>query len=159
MYAVYHEDFVAQKWHVFVSYIIATWLACFVVLFGNRFLPWLNNIGLFFILAGVFITIVVCAAMPGTGGRQPHASSSFVWKDWSSDIGYSSQGLVFCLGMLNGAYSVGTPGQPPHLIPTPSTAPFTNPQSKTASPTSPKKSLSLKPMSPKPSPRKCSSAS
>jgi choline transport protein len=120
MYAVYHEDFVPEKWHVFVSYILATWLSCAVVLFGNRFLPWLNNIGLFFILAGVFITVIVCAAMPGHGGRPPHASDSFVWKDWSSDIGYSSQGLVFCLGMLNGAYSVGTPGKlfsPPHPYP------------------------------------------
>ena len=30
------------------------------------------------------------AAMPGSGGRPPHATSSFVWKDWTADIGYSN---------------------------------------------------------------------
>lgn len=28
------------------------------------------------------------AAMPGSDGRPPHATSSFVWKDWTADIGY-----------------------------------------------------------------------
>ena len=28
------------------------------------------------------------AVMPGSGGRPPHASSSFVWAKWTADIGY-----------------------------------------------------------------------
>lgn len=114
MYAVTHEDFVAKPWHVFVTYIIITWIVCLSVCFFNKAMPYLNVVGIFFILAGVFITVVVCAAMPGHGGRPPHASSSFVWVDWTADIGYPS-GFVFVMGMLNGAYAVGTPDTVSHL--------------------------------------------
>lgn len=54
------------------------------------------------------------AVMPGRGGRPGHASSAFVWKDWNADIGYPS-GFVFVAGMLNGAFSVGTPDTTTHL--------------------------------------------
>ena len=78
-------------------------------------LPAFNNAGLFFILGGVFITVVVCAVMPGTGGRPPHATPAFVFKDWTADIGYSSNGFVFLMGMLNGAFAIGTPDCVTHL--------------------------------------------
>lgn len=115
MYATYHSEFQAKSWHVFVSYLIVTWCCCCIVLFANRVLPALNNFGLYFILGGVFTTIVVCAAVPGTGGRPPHASPAFVFKDWSADTGYSSNGFVFLMGMLNGAYAIGTPDCVSHL--------------------------------------------
>ena len=114
MYAVYHPDFVALPWHVFVSYIIATWCCCCVVLFANKALPAINQAGLFFILGGVVITIIVCAVMPSRTGSG-YANNSFVWSDWSADLGYSSNGLIFLMGMLNGAYSVGTPDCCSHL--------------------------------------------
>ena len=101
MYATYHPDFAVQRWHLFVSYIIVNWFCCCIVLFFNRGLPAINNLGLFCICGGVFTTIVVCAAMPRQTGSG-YASNAFVWKDWSSDIGYSSQGFVFLMGMLNG---------------------------------------------------------
>lgn len=85
------------------------------MLFANRALPLLNNVALFLMLGGFLITVVVCAAMPGTGGRPPHASPAFVFKNWTADIGYSSNGFVFLLGMLNGAYAIGTPDFVTHL--------------------------------------------
>ena len=115
MYATFHPEYVPQKWHVFIGYLIITWCCCCIVLFANGGLPAVNNAGLFFILGGVFITIVVCAAMPGHSGRPPHATSAFVFRDWSADIGYSSDGFVFLMGMLNGAYAVGTPDSVSHL--------------------------------------------
>ena len=69
---------------------------------------------MFFILAGVFVSIVVCAVMPYVNG-QPYATDDFVWRDWQNGTGYSSQGFVFVAGMLNGAYSVGTPDCSSHL--------------------------------------------
>ncbi|TEY36325.1 hypothetical protein BOTCAL_0558g00030 [Botryotinia calthae] len=112
IYGLYHPDYAVARWHIFVGYIIITWIACCIVLFANRALPMINNIGLAFILGGVFITIIVCAIMPsGTG----HATHSFVWSDWVNDTGYSSNGFVFLAGMLNGAYAVGTPDCVSHL--------------------------------------------
>ena len=114
MYALKHPDFVMEAWHVFVTYIITTWIACTIVCLFNKGMPYLNNIGIFFILAGFLITIIVVTVMPGRGGRPGHASSSFVWKEWSADIGYPN-GFVFVTGMLNGAFSVGTPDTTTHL--------------------------------------------
>ncbi|KAJ4121783.1 hypothetical protein NW765_004608 [Fusarium oxysporum] len=70
-------------------------------------MPGLNKFGVFIILAGFIITVITVTVMPGRGGRPPHASSAFVWKDWTADIGYPD-GFVFVAGMLNGAYSVGS---------------------------------------------------
>lgn len=115
MYAVKHSSFVPKAWHVFVSSIIITWLGALSVCFGNKIMPKLNGVGIVFILGGVFITIVVLAAMPGTGGRPPHASSSFVWTVWQlSGLRYPN-GFVFVAGMLNGAFAVGTPDCVTHL--------------------------------------------
>lgn len=114
MYCLINPNFVAHSWHVFISYMICTWLCCFIVMFGNRALPVVGNIGLFFILAGVFITIIVCAVMPSVN-HAPYASNSDVWKNWINQTGYSDNGFVFVLGMLNGAFAVGSTDCVAHL--------------------------------------------
>ena len=113
-YALKHPDFVSQPWHVFVTYIITTWIACATVCFCNTAMPHLNTVGIFFILAGFLITVIVVAVMPGRNGRPGHASSSFVWTEWTADIGYPG-GFVFLTGTLNAAFSVGTPDTTSHL--------------------------------------------
>ncbi|RJE24402.1 choline transport protein [Aspergillus sclerotialis] len=122
MYALMHPGFVPQTWHSFVSFIICSWLCCFIVLFMNRLLPLIGNLGGFFILAGVFVTIIVCAVMPHVNGFK-YSSDDDIWRTWTSQTGYSSQGFVFVAGMLNGAYSVGNSDCSTHLaeeIPRPS---------------------------------------
>lgn len=38
-----------------------------------------------------------------------HASTSTVWSEWTAEgFGYPN-GFIFVTGMLNGAYSIGTP--------------------------------------------------
>lgn len=114
MYALFHPGFVIQRWHVFVAYIICTWGCCLPVLFFNRALPRIELLGGFLVIAGVLITILVCAIMPHVN-NQPYASNAFVWRDWNNDTGYTSNGFVFCLGMLNGAFAVGTPDVLTHV--------------------------------------------
>ncbi|OAL47227.1 amino acid transporter [Pyrenochaeta sp. DS3sAY3a] len=121
MYGLFHDGYAYERWHVFIVYLVITWISCFIVMFANRALPTLTNIGLAFILLGVFITIMVCAIMPSKTGKG-HASSSFVWKEWTNQAGWASDGFVFAAGMLNGAFAVGTPDCVSHLaeeIPSP----------------------------------------
>ncbi|KAI7508555.1 hypothetical protein KC364_g92 [Hortaea werneckii] len=91
--------------------------------FRYRALARLRNIsGLFFLLAGVVISIIVCAVMPGVTGNG-YATSASVWKEWVNSTGYTSDGFVFLAGMLNGAFAVGTPDITSHMaeeIPRPS---------------------------------------
>lgn len=114
MYALMHPGFEIHAWHIFVSMIICTWLCCAIVLFMNRALPSIGNIGAFLILAGVLVTIIVCAVMPHVN-HLPYATDKDVWRSWTNGTGYSSNGFVFVAGMLNGAYSVGTPDCSSHL--------------------------------------------
>jgi choline transport protein len=108
MYGLFHEGYAYERWQVFIVYLMITWTSAFIVMLMNRALPTITKIGLFFILAGVFITILVCAIMPSRTGKG-YASNAFVWKDWQNQTGWKSDGFVFVAGMLNGAFAVGTP--------------------------------------------------
>ncbi|PVH75333.1 amino acid transporter [Cadophora sp. DSE1049] len=122
MYALFHPDHMIQRWQVFIAYQIILWSTCLVVLYLNRALPTLETIGGVLTVAGGIVTILVCAIMPHAK-HSGYASSEFVWRDWVNSTGYSSNGFVFCLGMLNGAFTVGTPDVITHLaeeIPKPS---------------------------------------
>ena len=114
MYASTHPGFIAQRWHVFVAHLVITWCSISLILFANRALPAINNLGVFLLITGLVVTIIVCAVIPSRS-EGSHASNDFVWKDWSADIGYSSDGFVFLAGMLNGAFAVGTPDCCSHL--------------------------------------------
>jgi hypothetical protein len=59
MYALKHPSFTAEAWHVFVCYIITTWIACLVVCLFNSAMPYTTQVGIFFVLAGFVITLVV----------------------------------------------------------------------------------------------------
>lgn len=74
----------------------------------------LESLGGFLIIAGVLVTIVVCAIMPHINGI-PYATNAFVWRDWENATGYTNNGFVFVLGMLNGAFAVGTADIVSHL--------------------------------------------
>jgi choline transport protein len=114
MYGIHHPGYVPQRWHIFIGQVVISWMCCCTVLFANKALPALNSVGLFFILAGVVTTILVCVIMPHTTGSG-YATRSFVWSEWSNQTGYTSDGFVFLAGMLNGAFSVGTPDCVAHL--------------------------------------------
>ena len=105
-YGLYHPGFIPQQWHVFICYLIIDWVCCFVVMFGQPLLPLISRIGGFLIVAGLCVTVIVCAVMPSQNG-QGYASNSFVWSDWDNMTGYSSDGFTFLAGMLNGAFAIG----------------------------------------------------
>lgn len=114
MYSLHHLEFEPQRWHVFICYIIVVWLCCAILLFTNRLLPKITNVLAFLVIGGWFVSVLCVAILPSQGGRS-HASTHFVWKDWQNLTGYSSNVLVFVLGMLNGSFSIGTPDCSTHL--------------------------------------------
>ncbi|KZV95062.1 putative amino acid transporter [Exidia glandulosa HHB12029] len=109
MYAVYHPDFAQQPWHIYLTYVLVTWFCVAVVVWGNRFMPMLQTFGLFVVCIGGPVTIIVLAAMPKT-----HASHSFVWTDFQNVTGWSNGG-AFLAGVLNGAFTIGTPDSVTHM--------------------------------------------
>jgi len=111
MYALYHPDLVIEPWHVYIAFLLITWGCCALVIFFNRILPTLNSVGLFLIIVGGLVTVIVVAAMP-----EQHASNSFVCGDLSVNnaTGWGN-GVAFLTGVLNGAYTIGTPDAVTHM--------------------------------------------
>ena len=109
MYAVFHPNFVIQPWHSYIAFVIITWLCTAFVIFCNRLIPYLQHAGLFLIIFGGLITVIVVAAMPAQ-----HASNAAVWKDFSNMTGWSN-GIAFLTGVLNGAFTIGTPDAVTHM--------------------------------------------
>ena len=103
MYGLFRPEFEYQAWHALIGYLIMTWATCCVVLFFNRALPSIERMSIYLVVGGVFVSILVCAIMPHVKGR-PYASNDFVWRQWQNQTGWSSNGLVFMAGCLNGAY-------------------------------------------------------
>ncbi|KAI1030015.1 hypothetical protein LB504_010448 [Fusarium proliferatum] len=114
IYALKHPDYIVKEVHVFVVFLISTWLACISVCYAGRAMPLLNQFGIYWLLIGLLVTIVVLVAVPLRSGGSGHAASSFVWLEWQADLGYPNI-IVFLGGMLNGAYSVGCPAAVSHL--------------------------------------------
>lgn len=111
MYATYHPDYVQQAWHTYITYLLVLWISAFIVIFANRLLPYSQYAGMFFVIVGGVVTIIVLAAMPKT-----HASSHFVWGSFNENnlTGWTG-GVAFLCGVLNGAFTIGTPDAITHM--------------------------------------------
>ena len=109
MYLLYHPDLVIQSWHIFIGLVVFMWVAVVVTIYGNKYLPYLQNFGFAVIMIGGVISVIVVAAMP-----KKHASHSFVWTDWNNTTGWSG-GVAFLAGVLNGAFTIGTPDASTHI--------------------------------------------
>ena len=109
MYAIYHPSYVIQPWHIFVALVCICWLCIAVTVFLNRYLPYLQHFGLFMVLVGGIVTIIVVAAMP-----KQHATSSSVWLDYNNTTGWGG-GVAFLTGVLNGAFTIGTTDAVTHM--------------------------------------------
>ena len=96
-------------WEVYIPYLIVTWSCCAFLVFGNRFIPLLQDVGLFILIAGGIVTIIVVAALP-----KQHASNASVWRNWENNTGWGG-GTAFLIGVLNGAYTIGTPDSITHM--------------------------------------------
>lgn len=114
MYSIYHPDFAPQRWQMYICFAVITWLDLSLVLFGQRFLAKAATaMGSMLVLIWL-VTTLVCAIMPSQTGAG-YASNAFVWTEWQNLTGWGSNGLVFAMGILNGAYAIGTPDGVCHL--------------------------------------------
>lgn len=109
MYFLYHPDLVIQQWNLFVGLVCIIVLCLAVTIFFNSSLAYLQHFGLFIVTVGGIITIIVLAGMPSS-----HASNRFVWTDFENDTGWSG-GVAFLTGVLNGAFTIGTPDAVTHM--------------------------------------------
>ncbi|KAF6844342.1 choline transporter [Colletotrichum musicola] len=112
MYAVYNFDtYVSEPFHVYIGYLIILWGTAAFLVFGNKYGPQTQHVGTFFVLVGGVVTIIVLATLP-----KRHASNHFVWASFDENnvTGWPG-GMAFLLGVLNGAFTIGTPDSVTHM--------------------------------------------
>ena len=114
IYSLFHPGYQAANWHHFVAFLCCNWTIGLLVLFGDRWLSRVESFGLLATVGGCFVSIMICAIMPHVNGKK-YATSTEVWTSWRNLSGWSSDGFVFCLGMLNAAFAVCAPDIPSHL--------------------------------------------
>ncbi|KAK4579944.1 hypothetical protein LTR86_000145 [Recurvomyces mirabilis] len=114
MYSVYHPDYIPQRWQIFVAFVCVTWLDLSFILFGQRILARIaTGMGATLLLLFLIVTLM-CAIYPSTTGAG-YASNAAVWSDFQNLTGWSNNGFVFIMGILNGAYAIGTPDGVCHM--------------------------------------------
>lgn len=112
MYAVYRQDtYTSEPWHVYIAYLLILLFSTAVIVLANKSVPFTQNLGMFFVIVGGIVTIIVVAAMPRT-----HATNAFVWSSLhENNVTGWQDGVAFLLGVLNGAFTIGTPDAITHL--------------------------------------------
>lgn len=114
IYNLYHPGFEPQRYQIFIAYLGVVWLTSAVVAFGQSQLHHITTFTVFACLGGWIICLLMLAIMPSRNGFG-YASNSFVWSDWQNLTGWSSNGLVFLAGTLNGAWTIGVVDVATHL--------------------------------------------
>ncbi|PSR82146.1 amino acid permease-domain-containing protein [Coniella lustricola] len=104
MFATLHPSYISEAWHVYIGYLLVLWLCTVTVTFANKGVPYTQQAGMFLVVIGGVVTVVALAAMP----RQ-HASNEFVWASFTENnlTGWQG-GLALLMGVLNGAFTIGT---------------------------------------------------
>lgn len=113
LYALYRPELIVKPWHIYITYVLLTWSCAAVIIFANKLLPLLNLVGLVLVSAGGLISVVVLVAMPSQ-----RATRARVWSLDSfraNNVTGWNDGVAFILGILNGAFAIGTPDSVSHL--------------------------------------------
>lgn len=111
LYATYTDDYSPAAWHIYVTYLLVLWISALAIILANRLIPYTQNLGMLLVIVGGLVTIIVIAAMP-----KRHASNHFVWGSFDENnvTGWNG-GVAFMTGVLNGAFTIGTPDAITHM--------------------------------------------
>lgn len=104
MYVIYYCDiYFFEFWYVYVVYFFVFWICILIVIFGNKFLLYIQNVGMFFVIVGGIVMIIVLVVM-----LKQWVSNYFVWGSFDENnlMGWQG-GVVFLLGVFNGVFMVG----------------------------------------------------
>ncbi|TKY90271.1 hypothetical protein EX895_000269 [Sporisorium graminicola] len=92
---LYHPDYVIKQWHTWLVLQFVLIVGLLINVFGVKMMPALDKIGLATFFLGCFVLSITVAATAPT-----HQSAKFVFVDIINTTGWSSNGLVWCLGQI-----------------------------------------------------------
>lgn len=96
MYALQHDDFVVQKWMVFITFQFVNFVTFLFNCYG-KLLPAIAKAALYISLLSYFvITVTVLACSSGK-----YQSAHFVFVEFDNQTGWSSSAIAFIVGLIN----------------------------------------------------------
>ncbi|KAH0294653.1 amino acid transporter, partial [Aureobasidium sp. EXF-3399] len=90
-----HPDYIIKDYHVFVTYLILTWV-CFLFNCYGKILPSVATTGLY---CSLISFIVILATVPVTAPS--HQTPKFVFATFINNTGWSNAGIAFVTGLIN----------------------------------------------------------
>ncbi|KAF2683583.1 amino acid permease [Lentithecium fluviatile CBS 122367] len=109
--ALFHENYVPERWHQFLIYIAYTITAFLVNAFMNDLLPYVNKGAITWSIAGfiiICITVLSCSS-------PNYASAKFVFTDFINETGWPD-GIAWLLGLLQGGLGLTGYDAVAHMI-------------------------------------------
>lgn len=111
------EDYVIENWHVYLVFVLITWIAVSLNIFCSRLLPLWNNFisksaliatqSVFLILSQVYFSLVLLLASIITllaCASPNYQSAQDVFTDMTNSTGWPNDGFAFVLCLLNALY-------------------------------------------------------
>lgn len=98
---VLHSSFILQPWHYYMGYIASLLVALAMNIPLFKLYPYMLKGLVIYINAGALFILIVLLVR-----THPKQSASFVFSDFVNMTGWSSDGVVFFLGLLPGATAV-----------------------------------------------------
>lgn len=81
-----NEDYVVQRWHIFLIYVLYTLLAFLINIFGVRLLPALNKAAFIWSIMGVTIISITLLATASPNFQ----SGKFVFGTFINEVGWNN---------------------------------------------------------------------
>lgn len=107
----FHPSYVSHTWHQFLIYLAYTLVAALINAFGNRLLPYVNQVAIFWSITGfavISITILACKA-------PNYNSAKFVFTDFINETGWPD-GVAWLLGLLQGGLGLTGYDATAHMV-------------------------------------------
>ncbi|KAF7967822.1 hypothetical protein HWV62_32936 [Athelia sp. TMB] len=102
IFAILHDDYVLQRWHIFLVYLIYVIGAFLLNAFAVKLLPVIDKAALMWSLAGFGIISITLLATASPS----YQSADFVFRGFENQTGWSSNGVAWILGLLQSAFGL-----------------------------------------------------
>lgn len=108
--ALAKSDYEIERWHIFLILELLNLATLLMVVFGNKLIPTVNKVTMWWFLASFFVVSVTVLAMAPT-----HRSASEVFTVFTNSTGWSSTGMAFISGIINPAFAIAVLDSTTHI--------------------------------------------
>jgi choline transport protein len=108
--ALANDDYELKRWHIFLLLELLNLATLCMVVFGNKLIPMVNKVTMWWFLASFFVCSISVLAMAPS-----HRSAAEVFTEFTNSTGWSSIGMAFISGIINPAFGIAVLDATTHI--------------------------------------------